>query len=61
MQKYIIILGVSLLLFSFVKDWNDNAKRAKESREKEISINYMWIQQLRSGTDIASRTKREDK
>ncbi len=46
MKKYIIIFGVSLLLFGFVRDYNENVKKAQE-RQKEIKVVHMWINQKR--------------
>ena len=57
MKRYILIFGVSLLLFGFVRDYNNQLSTKTKERKKEIDINYMWIQQLKNGTDVASRIK----
>ena len=56
-MKYMITFCIALFIFGFVRDYNEGVKK-EQARKKEVDINYMWIQQLKNKTDIASRTNR---
>ena len=57
MKTFIISFCAALFIFGFVRDYNEGVKK-EQARKKEVDINYMWIQQLKNKTDIASRTNK---
>ena len=57
MKTFIVSFCIALFIFGFVRDYNEGVKK-EQARKKEVDINYMWIQQLKNGTDIASRIKK---
>jgi len=57
MKTFMITFCVALFISGFVRDYNEGVKK-EQARKKEVDINYMWIQQLKNGTGLASRTNK---
>jgi len=58
MKTFMITFCVALFIFGFVRDYNEAIKKKSAERLAETKVVGMWIDQLKNGTDIASRTKK---